>query len=314
MNTISKLFNIQYPIIQAGMVWCSGWKLARAVSEAGGLGIIGAGSMNPELLKEHIQKFKKNSNKPFAVNLPLLYTDIDKQVQTILDLGVPIVFTSAGSPSKYTKLLKENGIKVVHVVSSVKFALKSQDAGVDAVVAEGFEAGGHNGREETTTFCLIPAVTEAVSIPVIAAGGISCGKTMFAACALGAKGVQVGSRFAISEESSAHQLFKEKMIHVQEGDTELILKQLTPVRVVKNELYNELKRAELSAASLDDLKIILGKGKSKKGIFEGDIEHGELEIGQVAMRIKEILPAATILRSIWEEYVAIKENLSLNFP
>lgn len=314
MSTISKLFGIQYPIIQAGMVWCSGWKLARAVSDAGGLGIIGAGSMNPELLKEHIQKFRNNSTSPFAVNLPLIYADIDKQVQTIIDLKVPIVFTSAGSPAKYTKLFKEHDIKVVHVVSSVKFALKSQDAGVDAVVAEGFEAGGHNGREETTTFCLIPAVAEAVSIPVIAAGGIACGKTMFAACALGAKGVQIGSRFAISEESSAHQLFKEKMTRIYEGDTELILKQLTPVRVVKNELYDELKRAELNAASQDELRAILGKGKSKRGIFEGDIKHGELEIGQVAMRIKEILPAATILHNIWEEYNALKENLSLNFP
>lgn len=312
--SISQLFNIQYPIIQAGMVWCSGWKLARAVSDAGGLGIIGAGSMSPELLEEHITKFKQHSYKPFAINLPLLYSHIDQQVQIILRQQVPIVFTSAGSPSKYTSLFKEHGIKVVHVVSSVKFALKSQEAGVDAVVAEGFEAGGHNGREETTTFCLIPAVAEAVSIPVIAAGGIACGKTMYAACALGAKGVQIGSRFATSIESSAHKLFKDSVIKAKEGDTDLVLKQLTPVRMLKNELHQQIRQAEIKGASIQELQELLGKGKSKKGIFEGDIEHGELEIGQVAMRIQEILPASRILQDIWQEYLYIKENSNILFP
>ena len=312
--SITRLFNIQYPIIQAGMVWCSGWKLAKAVSEAGGLGIIGAGSMSPELLNEHIIKYQSNCNKPFAVNLPLLYSNIDLHVQIVLQRQVPIVFTSAGSPSKYTKLFKEHHIRVVHVVSSVKFALKSQEAGVDAVVAEGFEAGGHNGREETTTFCLIPEVVEALSIPVIAAGGIACGKTMYAACALGARGVQIGSRFAASLESSAHILFKQSIIAAQEGDTELILKQLSPVRMLKNGLYSKIKDAELKGASVHDLQEILGKGKSRKGIFEGDIEGGELEIGQVSMRIQEIMPAASIIKDIWNEYLMLKENSHSLFP
>lgn len=312
--SLSQLFNIQYPIVQAGMVWCSGWKLARAVSEAGGLGIIGAGSMNPELLHEHITKFKLHSHKPFAVNLPLLYSHIDQHIKIVLQHQVPIVFTSAGSPSKYTQMFKEHGIKVVHVVSSVKFALKSQDAGVDAVVAEGFEAGGHNGREETTTFCLVPAVVEALSIPVIAAGGIVCGKTMYAACALGAKGVQIGSRFAASQESSAHMLFKEAVIKAKEGDTELILKQLNPVRMLKNELYQRLKQAELEGAAVSELQELLGKGRSRLGIFEGNIKDGELEIGQGAMRIAEVLPAARIINDIWTEYLDLKDNSNRLFP
>ncbi|HTF81339.1 MAG TPA: nitronate monooxygenase [Cytophagales bacterium] len=314
MKSVTSLFNIQYPIIQAGMVWCSGWKLAHAVSEAGGLGIIGAGSMSPDLLKEHIAKYQSNTHKPFAVNLPLLYKEVDQQIENIIAHQVPIVFTSAGSPVKYTRMLKDHNIVVVHVVSSVKFALKAQDAGVDAVVAEGFEAGGHNGREETTTLCLVPAVVDAVSIPVIAAGGISCGRSMFAAMALGAKGVQIGSRFAASAESSAHDLFKQQVLKAKEGDTELVLKQLNPVRIVKNGLYQQLKEAEVQCAPVEVIKEILGKGRSRKGIFEGDIQDGELEIGQVAMRIDAILPAATILSQIWSEYHHLKNNSSTIFP
>ncbi len=302
MDRISELFNIQYPIIQAGMVWCSGWRLASAVSNAGGLGIIGAGSMYPEVFREHVQKCKQATDKPFGVNLPLLYPDLDKHINILLEEGVKIVFTSAGNPKKWTPMFKEKGLTVVHVVSSVKFALKAQEAGVDAVVAEGFEAGGHNGREETTTMCLIPMVSEALDIPVIAAGGISDGRSMLAAMALGAEGVQVGSRFAISEESSAHQNFKQKIVDLGEGGTKLSLKQLTPVRLVKNHFYEEVQEAEERGASSEELRNLLGKGRSKKGIFEGDLDTGELEIGQVSASIHDIKPAAAILKEIWEGY------------
>lgn len=309
MNRITSLFKIKYPIIQAGMVWCSGWRLASAVSNAGGLGLIGAGSMYPEILLEHIQKCKNNTDRPFGVNLPLLYPDIDKHIKIILDEGVKIVFTSAGNPKAWTQTLKENGIKVVHVVSSVKFALKAEEAGVDAVVAEGFEAGGHNGRDETTTFCLIPMVKEAINIPLIAAGGIGSGRTILAALALGADGVQIGSRFAISEESSAHLNFKKKVVEAKEGDTILTLKEVTPVRLIKNKFYEEVKRAEEGGASKDELKQLLGKGRAKRGIFEGDLDEGELEIGQISASINEIKPAATILKELWDEYVQVKTSL-----
>lgn len=309
-NRITQLFNIQFPIIQAGMVWCSGWELASAVSNAGGLGILGAGSMYPEVLKEQIQKYKLASHKPFAVNLPLLYPNIDAHIETILAEKVPIVFTSAGNPSTWTQHLKAAGICVVHVVSSVKFAKKCEAAGVDAIVAEGFEAGGHNGREETTTLCLIPEVCKQVSIPVIAAGGIASGKAMLAAFALGAEGVQMGSRFVASEESSAHIAFKNVVVNAAEGDTELRLKALTPVRLLKNKFYESVKAAEDAGASPEILKEILGKGRAKKGMFEGELEEGELEIGQVALQIKQILPAAKIVKEIWDEFLFEKERLS----
>ena len=309
-NRITELFGIEYPIIQAGMVWCSGWELASAVSNAGGLGIIGAGSMYPEILKEHIVKCKKATNKPFAVNLPLLYPNIEEHIQTILEEKVPIVFTSAGNPKTWTSKLQENGIKVVHVVSSVKFALKSEAAGVDAIVAEGFEAGGHNGREETTTLCLIPEVAEALQIPVIAAGGIGSGKAMLAAFALGAEAVQIGSRFVASTESSAHQNYKEKLKEIKEGDTELRLKSVTPVRLLKNKFYEQVKAAEDRGANPDELREILGKGKAKKGMFQGELDYGELEIGQVASQIKEIMPARDIVKEIWKEFLAEKTRLA----
>ena len=309
-NRITKLFSIQYPIIQAGMVWCSGWELAAAVSNAGGLGIIGAGSMSAEVLRLHIRKCKAATDKPFAVNTPLLYSNIDKIMEIIVEEGVKIVFTSAGNPKTWTSFFKEKGIIVVHVVSSVKFAIKSAEAGVDAIVGEGFEAGGHNGREETTTFCLIPALKDAVTIPIIAAGGIANGRGMLAAFALGAEGVQVGSRFAASLESSAHQNFKDKIVEIGEGATELVMKQATPVRMIKNELHQQIKNAELQGASLETLTTILGKGRSKKGIFEGDLVEGELEIGQVAMQITNILPAADILREIWAGFLVEKEKLT----
>lgn len=310
-NRITELFSIQYPIIQAGMVWCSGWELASAVSQAGGLGIIGAGSMQPETLRLHIQKCKQATNKPFAVNTPLLYSKIDKTMEVIVEEGVKIVFTSAGNPKTWTSYLKERGITVVHVVSSVKFALKCVDAGVDAIVGEGFEAGGHNGREETTTFCLIPALREAVNIPLIAAGGIANGRGMLAAFALGAEGVQVGSRFAASVESSAHQNFKDKIVEIGEGETELVMKHLTPVRMIKNELHHRIKSAEMRGESPEVLQEILGKGRSRLGIFEGDLTEGELEIGQVAMQIHKIIPAADILQEIWQDYVKYKQELVL---
>lgn len=309
-NPICKLFGIEKPIIQAGMIWCSGWKLAHAVSEAGGLGIIGAGSMYPDVLREHLSKMKAHTQKPFAVNLPLLYPDIGKHIESIIEFKVPIVFTSAGNPKTWTQILKNEGIKVVHVVSSAKFALKSQDAGVDAVVAEGFEAGGHNGREETTTLCLIPAVRKAIQIPLIAAGGIGCGKSMLAAFALGADAVQIGSRFVASLESSAHDAFKHKVIQAQEGDTKLMMKQLTPVRLLKNEFYNQIEMAETTGKDIDTLKELLGKGRAKKGMFEGDMIEGELEIGQVSANFDNILPAGDIVNEIWNEFLAEKKRLA----
>lgn len=307
-RSITDLFKIEFPIIQAGMVWCSGWRLASAVSNAGGLGLIGAGSMHPPTLQEHIKKCKAATGKPFGVNVPLLYPEIDKLMKIIADEEVKIVFTSAGNPATWTGYLKERGITVVHVVSSSKFAIKSEKAGVDAVVAEGFEAGGHNGREETTTFCLTPMVCNAVSIPVIAAGGISSGRTMLAAEVLGASGVQVGTRFAASEESSAHPEFKKRITNSTEGDTILTLKQLTPVRMIKNEFYEKVWEAEQRCASREELADLLGKGRLKKGIFEGDLKEGELEIGQVSAAIKEIKPAADILKEMWSEYTDLKKS------
>lgn len=301
-NRITELFNIQYPLIQAGMIWCSGWELASAVSNAGGLGIIGSGSMYPEILDEHVRKCKAATDKPFAVNLPMLYPDIDKHIETIIKHEVPIVFTSAGNPKTWTKHLQDNGIKVVHVVSGVKFAKKSEEAGVDAIVAEGFEAGGHNGRDETTTFCLIPMVSEAVSIPVIAAGGIGSGAGMLAAMNLGADAVQIGSRFVASNESSAHKNFKDTVVDSKEGDTVLTLKEITPVRLIKNTFYQKVVDAYQSGKKVDDLKLLLGRGRAKKGMFEGDLEEGELEIGQVSGLIKEIKPAAEIVKEIIADY------------
>ena len=303
-NRICSLFNIEKPIIQAGMIWASGWELAATVSNAGGLGIIGAGSMYPEVLEEQIKKCQQATSKPFAVNLPLLYPAIDQHIQTIIKLKVPIVFTSAGNPKTYTHLLKEQGIKVVHVVSSSKFALKAQEAGVDAIVAEGFEAGGHNGREETTTLCLIPAVCNAVTIPVIAAGGIASGKSMYAVMVLGAEAVQIGSRFVCSEESSSHMAFKKAILNAQEGDTKLSLKELTPVRLLKNSFATKVFTAEENGASKEELLALLGRGRAKKGMFEGDMEEGELEIGQVSSMIKEIKPAKEIVAEIWNEFLS----------
>ena len=308
-NRITELFNIELPIIQAGMIWCSGWELASAVSNAGGLGIIGAGSMYPEILREQILKCKEATDKPFAVNLPLLYPSIEEHVQTIIDLKVPIVFTSAGSPKKWTPLFKEHGIKVVHVVSNVVFAQKSEAAGVDAIVAEGFEAGGHNGREETTTLCLIPLVSDAVTIPVIAAGGIGSGRAMAAVFALGAEAVQIGSLFVASPESSAHQNFKNLIVEASEGATELSLKQLTPVRLIKNKFYNDIQKAQENNASTQDLKDLLGRGRAKRGMFEGDLSEGELEIGQISSAINSIKPAATIVKEVWEEYAQTLKRL-----
>jgi len=299
---ITDLFNIKYPIIQAGMVWVSGYKLAAAVSNSGGLGLIGAGSMYPNVLREHIQKCKKATSKPFGVNIPLFYPDLKEILEIILEENVKIVFTSAGNPKLYTKFLKDHGITVVHVVSSVKFALKSQEAGVDAIVAEGFEAGGHNGREETTTFTLIPMVSEKVSIPVIAAGGIANGKGMLAAIILGAEGVQIGSRFVVSQESSAHINFKDEVIKTQDGDTHLTLKELTPVRLIKNQFYQKVQELYKQQADKDQLQELLGRGRAKKGMFEGDLDNGELEIGQIAGLIDEIKPAAKIIEEIVTEH------------
>ena len=308
-NRITRLFEIEFPIIQAGMIWASGWKLASAVSNAGGLGIIGAGSMYPEVLREHIKKCKAATVNTFGVNVPLLYPDIEKLITIIIEEKVPVVFTSAGNPKTWTALLKQNGIKVVHVVSSSKFALKAEEAGCDAVVAEGFEAGGHNGREETTTLVLIPSVCSAVSIPVIAAGGIATGKQMLATMILGAEAVQVGSRFVASEEASSHINFKEAVIKVQEGDTMLSLKQLTPVRLIKNKFFQDIKIAEENCATKEELEKLLGRARAKRGMFEGDLEEGELEIGQVSALIKNIKPAATIVEELWEEF-----QVSLNNP
>jgi len=314
MNRITRLFNIDYPLIQAGMIWCSPWQLAAAVSNSGGLGIIGAGSMYPDVLREHVEKCLQATDKPFAVNLPLLYPDIEKHIETIVDKKVPIVFSSAGNPKKYTSYLKDHGIKVVHVVSSTKFALKAQDAGCDAVVAEGFEAGGHNGRDETTTMCLIPQVVEAVDIPVIAAGGIGSGRAMLAALALGADGVQIGSRFVASEESSGHENFKQRVIEANEGDTHLMLKSLTPVRLLKNAFFEEVSIAQNNCASKEDLAELLGRARAKKGMFEGDLEQGELEIGQVSALIHDVKPAKDIVNEIIVEFNDAKASLmNVNF-
>lgn len=314
MNRIKELFNIEYPLIQAGMIWCSGWELASAVSNAGGLGIIGSGSMYPDVLKDQIIKCKKATDKPFAVNLPMLYPDIDKHIETIIELGVPIVFTSAGNPKTWTKHLQSNGIKVVHVVSSLKFALKAQDAGVDAIVAEGFEAGGHNGRDETTTFCLIPMVKEQINIPLIAAGGIGTGKGMLAAMTLGADAVQIGSRFVATPESSAHQLFKETVVKAKEGDTQLTLKELTPVRLIKNDFYNKISEAYQNNATAEELQDLLGRGRAKKGMFEGDLIEGELEIGQISGLIHEIKPAKEVVDEIIQEFQqSIQQVSNLSF-
>lgn len=313
-NRITSLFNIQYPIIQAGMIWCSGWELASAVSNAGGLGIIGSGSMYPEILNQQITKCKNATDKPFAVNLPMLYPDIDQHIETIIRHKVPIVFTSAGNPKTWTKHLKDHGIIVVHVVSSLKFALKAEAAGVDAIVAEGFEAGGHNGRDETTTLCLIPAVAKEINVPIIAAGGIATGRAMLAALNLGADAVQVGSRFVASDESSAHQNFKDIVVTSNEGDTLLTLKELTPVRLIKNGFYSQLEQAYNDGASVDEIKLLLGRGRAKKGMFEGDLQEGELEIGQVSGLIQEILPAKEIVREIIQEFQeALNEQTSQKF-
>lgn len=310
MNSIKKLFKIEYPIIQAGMVWCSGWRLASAVSNAGGLGLIGAGSMYPEVLREHIQKCRLATSMPFGVNVPLLYPDIEKIMEIIVEEKVEIVFSSAGNPALWTPFLKENNIKVVHVIANKKFAKKAEDSGADAIVAEGFEAGGHNGREETTTLCLIPEICDTVSVPIIAAGGIGSGKAMLAAFALGAEGVQIGSVFAASRESSAHENFKEAIIQAAEGDTKLSMKSLMPVRLLKNDFYRAVEKAEAEGASRAELMELLGRGRAKKGMFEGNMIDGELEIGQVASYIDEIKPAAQILNEIWEEFIKEKERIS----
>ncbi len=310
-NRVTELFGIDYPIIQAGMIWASGWRLASAVSNAGGLGLIGSGSMYPDILREHIRKCKLATSRPFGVNVPLLYPDIDKHIQVIIEEGVKIVFTSAGNPKTWTGVLKDKarlpdgqGIKVVHVISSSKFAKKSEEAGCDAVVAEGFEAGGHNGREETTTMVLIPSVVNAVNIPVIAAGGIANGRQMLAAMVLGAEGVQMGSRFIASKEASSHINFKDKVIHSQEGDTQLTLKQLTPVRMMKNDFFRQVQEAELKGATVDELAALLGRARAKKGMFEGDMDQGELEIGQVSALLNNILPAEEIVKNVWKEFMS----------
>ena len=309
-NTITQLFGIKYPLIQAGMIWCSGWELASAVSNTGGLGIIGSGSMYPDVLREHIQKCQAHTDQPFAVNLPLLYPQIDDHISIIIEEGVKIVFTSAGNPAKWTSHLKAHNITVVHVVSNVKFAKKAVDAGVDAIVAEGFEAGGHNGREETTTMCLIPLIRNAVSIPLIAAGGIGSGASMLAAMTLGADGVQIGSRFIASPESSAHQNFKDYIIHAKEGDTQLMLKEITPVRLLKNEFYNQIVSAYDKGATKEELLELLGRGRAKKGMFLGDLEDGELEVGQISANIDTIKPAGEIVQEIIEEFQLIKNKIS----
>lgn len=309
MNRITALFGIKYPIVQGGMIWCSGWELASAVSNAGGLGLIGSGSMYPNELLHQIQQCKANTSLPFGVNLPLLYPNIEEHINTIIEQKVPIVFTSAGNPKTHTAKLKSHGITVVHVVSSSKFALKAQDAGVDAIVAEGFEAGGHNGREETTTMCLIPSVVKAVEIPVIAAGGIASGKAMLAAMVLGAEGVQIGSRFIATPESSAHIAFKNKILSAQEGDTKLTLKELTPVRLLNNPFSEEIESLYKNHGTVEELTKLLGRGRAKKGMFEGDLVQGELEVGQVSAEIKEIKPAAEILQEIIREYKDILANI-----
>ena len=310
MNKITQLFGIKYPIIQGGMIWNSGYKLASAVSNAGGLGLIGAGSMYPEVLREHIQKCKIATSKPFGVNVPLLYPNIEEHIKIIIEEGVKIVFTSAGNPKIWTNHLKQHGIIVVHVVSALKFALKCIDAGVDAIVAEGFEAGGHNGKEETTTFVLIPQIKSSISLPIIAAGGIATGTQMAAAFVLGADGVQIGSRFVATFESSAHENFKNKIIQAKEGDTQLTLKQLTPVRLIKNKFFDEVIQAEQSGASIEELKNLLGKARAKKGMFEGDLIDGELEIGQVSASINEIKSAAEVVNEIYSDFKSVIKKIS----
>lgn len=308
-NRICSLFGIDVPIIQAGMIWCSGWELASAVSRSGGLGIIGAGSMYPDVLRTHIQKCRTATDRPFAVNIPLLYPDIDQHVQTIIEEKVPIVFSSAGNPKTWTETLKKEGVRVVHVVSNKKFALKAEEAGVDAIVAEGFEAGGHNGREETTTLVLIPLIAESVSVPVIAAGGIGSGRAMAAAFALGAEAVQVGSRFVVSEESSAHKAFKELVAGASEGDTVLTLRELTPVRLLKNPFFEEVMAAYSRGAKRDELLGLLGRGRAKKGMFEGDLKEGELEIGQVSAQFKKIQRAEEIVAEMWSQFNEVRRLL-----
>jgi enoyl-[acyl-carrier protein] reductase II len=307
-NRITKLFGIDCPIVQAGMIWASGWRLASAVSNSGGLGLIGSGSMYPDVLKEHIQKCKSATSRSFGVNVPLLYPDIDKHIQICIEEGVKIIFTSAGNPNTWTGVLKEKGITVVHVVSSSKFAKKAEEAGCDAVVAEGFEAGGHNGREETTTMVLIPSVVAAVNLPVLAAGGIVNGRQALAAMVMGAEGVQMGSRFVASEEASSHMEFKKAVIDSQEGDTILTMKQLTPVRMMKNKFFQEVWQAELRGATVDELKAILGRARAKKGMFEGNLEDGELEIGQGSALLRDILPAAEIVKNVWQEFEEALSN------
>lgn len=309
-NRVAKLFGIKYSIIQAGMIWCSGWELASAVSNAGGLGIIGAGSMYPDILREEIKKCKAATDKPFGVNIPLLYPDLDKHIQIIIEEKVPVVFTSAGNPKLWTKHLQAQGIKVVHVVSSSKFAAKVEEAGCDAVVCEGFEAGGHNGREETTTFVLIPQVRKATTLPLIAAGGIATGKGMLAAMVLGAEGVQIGSRFVASHESSAHISFKQAVVSAKEGDTLLSMKKLVPVRLLKNEFQQAVQEAEDRGASVNELVELLGRARAKKGMYEGDMKEGELEIGQVAAAMDNIMPAGEIVNEIWSEFLAAKAAVS----
>ncbi len=302
-NRITELFKIDYPIIQAGMVWCSGWRLASAVSNAGGLGLIGSGSMYPDILQEHIRKCKEATDRPFGVNIPLLYPDIEKHINVIKEEGVKIVFTSAGNPKTWTGVLKGYGVTVVHVVSNSRFAVKSQEAGVDAIVAEGFEAGGHNGREETTTICLLPQIKRAVDLPVIAAGGIATGRAMLAAAVLGAEGVQMGTRFVLSQESSAHENYKNRVVQAGESGTMLVMKQLTPVRLLKNRFFDSVMEYELKGESKESLERLLGKGRAKKGMFEGDIDEGELEIGQISGFLHDIKSAGDIVREVWEEFV-----------
>lgn len=308
-NRITQLFGIRFPIIQAGMIWCSGWELAAAVSSAGGLGIIGAGSMYPDILRQHIRRCKAATDLPFGVNVPLLYPDIESHINTIIEEGVKIVFTSAGNPKTWTALLKQHHIKVVHVVSSSKFAKKAEEAGCDAVVAEGFEAGGHNGREETTTMVLIPLVRQAVSLPLIAAGGIATGRHMMAAFTLGAEGVQMGTRFAASTEASGHENFKQKIITTEEGGTALAIKKVVPVRLIKNKFYEQIQQAEDRGASAEELRSILGRARAKRGMFEGDLDEGELEIGEVSAHIRSIQPAATIVAEVWNEFLQVQKEI-----
>jgi enoyl-[acyl-carrier protein] reductase II len=313
-NRITKLFNIKYPIVQAGMVWNSGWRLASAASNSGVLGLLGAGSMYPEVLREHIQKCKKATNKPFGVNVPMLYPNIQEIMDIIVDEGVKIVFTSAGNPNTWTAWLKDRGITVVHVVSSLRFALKAQEAGVDAIVAEGFEAGGHNGRDETTTLVLIPMVKEQIKIPLIAAGGIATGQAMLATMILGADGVQIGSRFVASEESSAHENFKQAVVDSKEGDTQLTFKELAPVRLIKNKFYNEVLELYKQTPTVEDLKKLLGRGRAKKGMFEGDLIDGELEIGQISSLINDVKPVSKIVKDLLKEFEQAKKSINyINF-